>query len=161
MARRVFFSFHYQRDIWRVNQIRNIPKIISVAAAGFQDASIWEEAKKKSDEAIKRLIDKGLENTSVTVVCIGAKTAGRRYINYEIAKSLERSNGLVGIQIHHLENESGETDSPGKTPPQIEKADFKVYKYVDYEKLSKRIEEAKEIAEKKAELKKTLKTRWL
>ena len=22
MARRVFFSFHYQRDIWRVNQIR-------------------------------------------------------------------------------------------------------------------------------------------
>ena len=22
-ARRVFFSFHYQRDIWRVNQVRN------------------------------------------------------------------------------------------------------------------------------------------
>ena len=27
MARRVFFSFHYQRDIWRVNQIRNIPAL--------------------------------------------------------------------------------------------------------------------------------------
>ena len=29
-------------------------------------------------------IDDGLDNTSVTVVCIGAKTAGRKYINYEI-----------------------------------------------------------------------------
>lgn len=23
MARRVFFSFHYERDIWRANQVRN------------------------------------------------------------------------------------------------------------------------------------------
>ncbi len=63
MARRVFFSFHYQRDIFRVNQIRNIPEIISAAAAGFHDASLWEEAKKKGDAAIKKLIDEGLRNT--------------------------------------------------------------------------------------------------
>lgn len=31
MARRTFFSFHYQRDIWRVNQIRNIPNVTSRA----------------------------------------------------------------------------------------------------------------------------------
>ena len=101
MARRVFFSFHYQRDIFRVNQIRNIPEIISAAAAGFHDASLWEEVKKKGDAAIKKLIDEGLRNTSVTVVCIGAKTMGRKYINYEIAKSLAIGNGLVGIQINH------------------------------------------------------------
>lgn len=47
MARRTFFSFHYQRDIWRVNQIRNISNITGYSAAGFQDASLWEEAKKK------------------------------------------------------------------------------------------------------------------
>ena len=41
MARRVFFSFHYQRDIWRVNQIRSIPNVTGCSAAGFQDASIW------------------------------------------------------------------------------------------------------------------------
>lgn len=46
MARRVFFSFHYQRDIWRVNQIRNIGEIVGTAAVGFHDASLWEEAKK-------------------------------------------------------------------------------------------------------------------
>ena len=77
MARRVFFSFHYQRDIWRVNQMRSFPNVTGCAAAGFQDASILEEAKKKGDSAIKALINKGLENTSVTVVCVGYKTAGR------------------------------------------------------------------------------------
>ena len=64
MARRVFFSFHYQRDIWRVNQIRNIPNVTGTAAAGFQDASLWEEAKIKGDASVKKLIDEGLMNTS-------------------------------------------------------------------------------------------------
>ena len=36
MARRVFFSFHYQRDVWRINQIRNLHEIVGCAAAGFQ-----------------------------------------------------------------------------------------------------------------------------
>ena len=62
MARRVFFSFHYQRDIWRVNQIRSIPNVTGCSAAGFQDASIWEDAKKKGDDAIKKLIRDGLKN---------------------------------------------------------------------------------------------------
>ena len=148
MARRVFFSFHYQRDIWRVNQIRNVPEIIGVAAAGFSDASLWEEAKKKGDAAVKKLIDEGLQNTSVTVVCIGAKTAGRKYINYEIAQSLEKGNGLVGIQIHHLKDKDGNVDPVGAKPPQIEKAGFKGYKYVDHEKLAARIDEAAELAGK-------------
>ena len=148
MARRVFFSFHYQRDIWRVNQIRSIPNITGVAAAGFADASLWEEAKEKGEAKIKKLIDEALKNTSVTVVCIGGKTAGRKYINYEIEKSLERGNGVVGIQIHHLKDGSGNTDTPGTIPPKIEKAGFKVYKYVDSTKLALRIEEAAKLARK-------------
>jgi hypothetical protein len=148
MARTVFFSFHYQRDIWRVNQIRSIPNIIGNAAAGFKDASLWEEAKKKGDDEIKKMINKALEGTSVTVVCIGAKTAGRKFINYEIQKSLERGNGLVGIQIHHLKNQNGEVDEVGEIPKAIEAAGYKVYKYVDVEKLANRIEEAAKLAGK-------------
>jgi len=148
MARRVFFSFHYQRDIWRVNQIRSMPNVIGSAAASFQDAYLWEEARKKGDVAIKKLIDDGLENTSVTIVCIGAKTAGRKYINYEISKSIERGNGVLGIQIHHLKNQSGETDPPGEIPVKLTAAGFKTYKYVDKEKLAQRIEEAAKAAGK-------------
>jgi len=148
MARRTFFSFHYQRDIWRINQIRNIPNITGCAAAGFQDASLWEEAKKKGDVAIKKLIDDGLQNTSVTVVCIGGKTAGRKYINYEIAQSIKKGNGIVGIQIHHLKDQKGNVDSAGDIPAKLKANGYKVYKYTNHEKLAERIEEAAKAAGK-------------
>lgn len=148
MARRTFFSFHYQNDIWRVNQIRNIPNITGCSAAGFQDGSLWEEAKRKGDAAIKRLIDEGLKNTSVTVVCIGAKTSARKYINYEIEQSILRGNGIVGIQIHHLKDRYGNTSEVGSIPYKLESNGYKVYKYVDHAKLSNRIEEAAKAAGK-------------
>jgi hypothetical protein len=142
MTRRVFFSFHYQRDIWRVNQIRNIGEIVGTSAAGFHDASLWEEAKAKGDKAIKDLIDAALLNTTVTVVCIGGATSGRKYINYEISQSIARGNGLVGIQIAHLKNSAGETDTVGSTPPALITAGAKIYKYVDHATLKTRIDEA-------------------
>jgi len=63
-----------------------MPNIIGTAAAGFQDASLWEASKKKGAKEIKRMIDKGLKNTSVTVVCVTHGTTARKYINYEIDK---------------------------------------------------------------------------
>ena len=148
MARRVFFSFHYQRDIWRVNQIRNSPNIVGASAAGFQDGSLWEEAKKKGDAAIKRLIDGGLQGTSVTVVCVGSQTAGRKYVNYEIDKSLERGNGLVAVQIHHVKNQQGQVDSPGRIPPKVQSAGYKAYKYLNKDRLAAWVEEGAKTAGK-------------
>lgn len=148
MARRAFFSFHYQRDIWRINQIRNIPNITGCAAAGFQDASLWEEAKKTSDAAVKKLIDEALNNTTVTVVFIGNQTSNRKFINYEIEKSIARGNGLVGIQIHHLKDNAQNVDELGATPKLLSEKGFKVYKYSDHEALGRHIEEAAKAAGK-------------
>lgn len=147
MARRVFFSFDYNH-VWKVNQIRNAPNIVGSAAAGFQDASIWEEAKKKGDAAIKAMIDKALERTSVTVVCVTYGSAGRKYINYEIDQSLARGNGLLAVQIHRLKDQNGETGSPGAIPDQIAANGFKAYKYTSAESFAKWIEKAAEIAGK-------------
>ena len=140
--RSVFFSFHYQRDIWRVNQIRNMDEILGCSAAGFRDASLWEEAKKKGDAAIKKMIDEGLKGTSVTVVFIGNQTSGRKYINYEIEQSIARGNGLVGIQIHHLKDKDGNADIAGITPAALTKGGYKVYKYTTGAALKAAIEEA-------------------
>lgn len=148
MARRVFFSFHYQRDIFRVNQIRSITNITGCAAAGFQDASLWEEAKKKGRSNIERMIDAGLENTSVTVVCIGNQTSNRDFIKYEIEKSIARGNGIVAIQIHHLIGHDRKADTVGAFPKLITDHGITVYKYVDHEKLANRIEEAARAAGK-------------
>lgn len=148
MTRRVFFSFHYQRDVWRVNQIRNLPEIIGTFAAGFQDASLWEKAKKEGDATIKRMIDNALEGTTVTLVCVGNQTANRKYVDYEITKSLERGNGLVAVQIHHLKDLNGQIDSPGEIPWKITYNGFRAYKYVNGDYLADWIEEAARIAGK-------------
>jgi hypothetical protein len=110
MARRVFFSFHFERDIWRANQVRNCNVVAGPDRAGFFDHSEYEEAKKKSSEAIDRMIRKKLDGTTVTIVLIGKETAQRPWVKREIALSLEQKNGLLGIYIHHLENEKGETN---------------------------------------------------
>lgn len=146
--RRVFFSFHYQRDIWRVNQIRNLDQIVGCAAAGFQDASLWEEAKKKGESTVKKMIDDGLNGTSVTVVFIGAQTSNRKYINYEIEKSIARGNGLVGIQIHDLKDKDGRTDAVGATPALLVSGKYPVYKYSSAAALKTAIENAAKAAGK-------------
>ena len=117
MARRVFFSFHYQRDIWRVNQVRNSYTVRpGDETANFWDNSLWEDAKLKGDAAIQKLIDDGLKNSSVTAVLIGNETYGRRWVEYEILESWKRGNGLLGIYIHELKNQDGYTDYRGKNP---------------------------------------------
>lgn len=117
MARRVFFSFHYERDIWRASVVRNswVTKLDRVAA-GFFDASIWEEAKKKGDAAIKTMIDDALVGTSVTAVLVGNQTAYRNYVKYEIKQSIARGNGLLGVRIEKVKNSKGEVDEAGPNP---------------------------------------------
>lgn len=105
MARRVFFSFHYDNDVWRANQVRNTNVVAGPDVAGFFDHSEYEEAKKTGNEGIKRMILKNLKNTSVTVVLIGSETASRPWVKYEIEQSIAQDNGLLGIYIHHIKNQ--------------------------------------------------------
>ncbi len=146
MARRCFFSFHYAH-IFKVNQVRNLHNIVGTAAAGFHDASLWESSKGQP-ETIKRLIREALSNTSVTVVFVTHGTADRTYIDYEIDKSLERGNGLVAIQIHHLKDPRNSDHRAGRIPPKILANGFKAYKYTNGERLLLHIEEAAKLAGK-------------
>jgi hypothetical protein len=77
---------------------------------------LWEEAKAKGDAAIKRLIDDQMVGTTVTAVLIGSQTSERTYVQYEINKSIERGNGLLGIYIHNIKDLSGNVASKGLNP---------------------------------------------
>lgn len=114
MARRVFFSFHYDRDVWRVGPVRNSQ--ITTDKAGFIDSASWEQLKRNGDEAIKRWITDQLDGTSVTAVLIGAETASRPWVKYEIDESLKRGNGILGIYIHNIEDQDGNIDRKGENP---------------------------------------------
>jgi len=140
--RSVFFSFHYQRDIWRANQVRNSGVVIGESAAGFRDSSLWEEAKKKGDAAIKKMIDDGLKGTTVTVVLIGAETANRKYVTYEIEKSIECGNGLFGLRIHNIKNQSGSTDFAGPLPAKLVSGGYPIYTWSTSDQFARWVEEA-------------------
>jgi MTH538 TIR-like domain (DUF1863) len=85
-------------------------------AAGFYDASIWENAKKQGDTALKRLINGGLENTSNTCVLIGSDTYARPWVRYEILKSFKRGNHLFGVHVNSIKGKDGLTKGPGPNP---------------------------------------------
>lgn len=117
MARTVFFSFHYQRDIFRVQQVKNhyLTKG-TYKEAGFFDGSLEEKSKKEGDLAVKNLIDKGLNGSSVLCVLIGKETFTRRWVDYEILKSVELGMGIFGIYIHKLKDPKTGTDIAGSNP---------------------------------------------
>jgi len=141
MARKVFFSFHYARDLWRVNVVRNSGAIEGIAAAGFHDASFWEETKKRGEDAVKKLINEGLDGTTVTVVLIGAETAGRKYVSYEIERSVARGNGILGIRLNNIKNQNGRIDPPGLIPEALAEIKAPIYTYA-YGKLGEWVEKA-------------------
>ena len=103
-GRRVFFQLE---DIWRASIVRKAGQFDVTARAGWTDASLWEDAKRKGESEIRRLIDTNLNGTSVTAVLIGADTAKRRWVDYEIEKSIERlswagDTGLLKQGGHRL-----------------------------------------------------------
>jgi len=116
MARKTFFSFHFERDVWRAGQVRNSWVTKEREAAGFWDSAKWEEVQKKGEDAICRWIDAQLHGTSVTVVLIGAETSTRKYVGYEITESHRRGNGLLGVYIHNMKDVNSRTDSKGANP---------------------------------------------
>jgi hypothetical protein len=118
MAKRVFFSFHYQDVIdFRANVVRNhwLTKP-DRQSAGFFDSSIWEDAKKTSDLALKRLINNGLKNTSNTCVLVGSETFNRRWVSYEIMKSLEVGNHIFCVHINSIKGKDQKTKPQGENP---------------------------------------------
>lgn len=113
MARKAFYSFHYKNDNWRASTVRNIGSVEGNKPASDND---WEEVKKSGDSAIQKWIDGQMTGKSCVIVLVGEKTAGRKWIKYEIKKAWESGKGVLGIQIHKLKNSAGEQGDEGRNP---------------------------------------------
>jgi len=117
MARRVFFSFHYERDNWKISQIRNSRIAKGYEQPPFMDHAKWEAVKRSGDAAIKRWIDSQLKGASVTVVLIGAETYSRKWVQYEIQESHRLGKGLLGIRLQGMKERTGQIDTVrGRNP---------------------------------------------
>ena len=113
VKRRVFYSFHYKPDSWRVSEVRNIGVIEGNSPASDND---WEQVTRGGDAAIKRWIDGQLKGRTCAVVLVGSETANRKWINYEIEQSWSNGKGVVGIHIHGLKDKDGHISNKGDNP---------------------------------------------
>lgn len=102
MAREpVFYSFHYDNDVFRVQQIRNMGVVEGNEPVSPND---WEQIKRKGDAAVEKWIDDSLKYKRCVIVLIGSETASRRWVKYEIKRAWELKKGLFGIYIHNLKD---------------------------------------------------------
>jgi hypothetical protein len=151
--RRVFFSFHYQNDIWKVNQVRNSWRYNhenTRVSEGFFDGSIWESSRRTGPESLKSLIREGIKNTSVTCVLVGTATYERRWVRYELARSVVKGNGLLAVKINLMGNQQGYVSQEGPNPLDymgvynaggvIRLAEIKGGKWIRYEDYTQAVE---------------------
>ncbi len=113
MARSAFYSFHYQLDAWRAQQVRNMGVIEGNKPASPND---WEEVQRGGDAAVDRWIDQQMKGTSCTIVLVGSQTAQRKWVKREIQKTWGNGKALLGVYIHGLKDKDGRTASQGANP---------------------------------------------
>ena len=112
MKRKVFYSFHYQNDISRVMTVRNRWVTFgNQTASGIIDHADFEKVQRQGNAAIERWIDSQLLGTTATIVLIGAETLNRPYVQYEIMKSRDRGNAIVGVYVNLIKDLSGHTST--------------------------------------------------
>lgn len=112
MAKSVFYSFHYERDVHRVQLVRNINALEAQPLLNSQD---WEQVRRGGDTAIKNWIHKEMAYKKAVIVLIGKETAIRPWVRYEIEKAWADSRPLLGIRIHGLSS-LGSVDTAGPDP---------------------------------------------
>src|SRR5690606_29675943 len=113
MARKVFYSFHFDNDNWRAGQVRNIG---AVEGDKPVNDNKWEEVKNKSDSVIEAWIDDNLKDKSCLVVLIGEKTSERKWVLYEIERAWKLGKAVCGVYIHKLEDSNGDQSSKAVNP---------------------------------------------
>lgn len=96
--KQVFYSFHFDKDVMRVQQIRNMGIIEGNPPVSPNE---WEEAKKHHG-GIEKWIDENMKYKACVVVLVGEETANRPWVQYEIKKAWKDKKGILGIYIHNI-----------------------------------------------------------
>jgi hypothetical protein len=109
----VFYTFHYDNDVFRVQQIRNMGVVEGDEPVSPND---WEQLKRNGEASIQNWIDASLKYKRCVIVLIGAQTASRPWVKYEIKRAWELKKGLFGIYIHNLRCPRTGTCAKGQNP---------------------------------------------
>jgi MTH538 TIR-like domain (DUF1863) len=113
MPRKVFHSFRYDYDHWRVQQVKQMGVL---EGQPLLTSNQWEEIRRGGDGAIKKWISDEMTGKSCLVVLIGSATAGRKWVKYEIKKAWDDGRGVMGVYVHNLLDANQKQSSKGRNP---------------------------------------------
>ncbi|WP_288739730.1 TIR domain-containing protein [uncultured Rheinheimera sp.] len=109
----VFFSFHFDNDVMRVQQIRNIGALEGNTPVS---ANEWETVKRGGAKSIENWINENFKYKQCVIVLIGEETANRPWVKYEIKKAWNDGKPIFGIYIHNLKCPRNGTSAKGRNP---------------------------------------------
>jgi MTH538 TIR-like domain (DUF1863) len=102
-GRTVFFSLCYDEDRHRADVVYSDWQSRHPSGlTAYVDSRISQPGKALGEDAVKRAIRDGVDQTTVTCALIGAHTWEDRWVRYEIARSVERGNGLFAVRINSI-----------------------------------------------------------
>ncbi|MDP2541168.1 molecular chaperone Tir [Tenacibaculum discolor] len=111
--RKVFYSFHYKNDVFRVQQIRNMGVIEGNSPV---TPNQWETIKQTGKKAVEKWISENLKNKSCVVVLIGSETSKREWVLHEIEQAWNSGKPVLGIYIHNLKCPISGKSTKGSNP---------------------------------------------
>ena len=88
--KKVFFSYYYEKDGNKVDDIRGMGLVRDIKPASKKE---WDNICSKGDEAVKNWIDTNMKDAETVVVFIGEDTIKRKWIIYEIEKAWNEGKG--------------------------------------------------------------------
>lgn len=109
----VFYSFHFENDVFRVQMIRNMGVVDGDEPVSVND---WEQIRRRGSASIAKWIDDNMAYRRCVVVLIGEETANRPWVKYEIVKAWNDQRALFGIHIHNLKDLRTGTCRKGANP---------------------------------------------
>ncbi|MFC3677767.1 TIR domain-containing protein [Ferrovibrio xuzhouensis] len=110
---KVFFSFYFDEDCWRTQQVRNIGAIEKDEPVSKND---WEKVKKGGATEIEKWIEGQMKKSDCLVVLVGENTDSRPWIQHEIKRAWALNKGILGIRIHKLLDSNGNPSTAGTNP---------------------------------------------
>lgn len=110
---KVFYSYDYNKDANRVNDIRSMGLVKDNKPASKED---WEEICRQGDSTIQKWIDDNMSDKDCVVVFIGEDTINRKWVRYEIEKAWNEGKGLLGVYVHNIDDPVTGKSKKGQDP---------------------------------------------
>ena len=97
IKRQIFVSYHHGNDQWYYDEFSRIfGGTYDVVKDNSLDRAIDSD---DSDYVMRRIRENYITGTSCTLVLCGAQTQQRKYVDWEIKATLDKSHGLIGINL--------------------------------------------------------------